>query len=287
MPRDDYELLDLVPGCKLERFGDAVIARPAPAAKKTRGTSRAHWPALTAEYVREGQQGEWVFHHPLPDPWIVRSAGQEHLLEATPSGQVGLFPEHAPLRGRLGAWLRERFDGAPDPAARVLDLFSYTGGNAMAAASAGAEVVSVDSAKSVLGWARRNAERNGLGDAPIRRIPEDATRFVEREVRRHRRYDVMLLDPPTFGRGPKGRTWKIERDLDPLLEAVSGLLAEGPALVLLTAHTTAWTPDGLSRTLDAALGDRAGSSESGVLRTVAASGERLFTGIWAVREIDA
>ena len=285
MPRDDYELLDIVPGRKLERFGDAVIVRPAPAAKKVAAKSRSQWPALTAEFVREGRQGEWIFHRPLPDPWIVRSAGREHYLEATPSGQVGLFPEQAPLRERLEARLKALVETRPS--ARVLDLFSYTGGNAMAAAAAGAEVVSVDSAKSVLGWARRNAERNGLGEAPIRRIPEDAMRFVEREARRGQRYDAVLIDPPTFGRGPGGRTWKIERDLEPLLGAVSSLLTDGPAFVLLTAHTTAWTPAGLAQKLTASLGDRPGMSESGVLRTVAASGERLFTGIWAQRETHA
>jgi 23S rRNA (cytosine1962-C5)-methyltransferase len=284
LERDDWELLDLDRGRKLERFGEVVVARPAPAVRRRSGVPREAWSEVAAEFVREGRAGRWVRHRALPDPWLCRSAGRVHELMATPSGQVGLFPEHAPLREALERSLRERTADGSRP--RVLDLFSYTGGSAMAAAAAGAEVVSVDSAKSVLGWARRNAERNGLGDAPVRRIPEDAARFVEREGRRGRRYDAVLLDPPSFGRGPGGRTWKIERDLAGLLAGVAELLSERSVLVLLTAHTTAWTPETLAGMLEAALGERPGRTGSGRLTLAARSGATLHSGVWARREFD-
>ena len=289
MESDGWEMIDLDRGRKLERFGAATIVRPAPAARDRARESRATWESIAAEFVREGRQGEWVFHRPLPDPWIVRSAGRDWILEATPSGQIGFFPEQEAARRRLEkrlrAWsarVRDAGDGAPNPM-RVLDLFSYTGGGAIAAAAAGAEVVAVDSVKGLLSWAKRNAERNGLAGAPIRWIPEDAARFCEREARRGSRYDAVVLDPPSFGRGPSGRTWKIERDLEPLLERVGTLLSDRPATVLVTMHTTDWTPPRLAGIVSRVLGARPGRTEAGLLAISAANGASLPSGVWAER----
>ena len=208
---DDYELLDLDDGLKLERFGAAVVVRPAPAARGPRVLDAPAWGRAAAEYTRRENRGEWRFRAPLPDPWVVRSAGLQYVLKATPSGQVGFFPEQT--------FLRERIVRRLDPGCRVLDLFGYTGGSTLAAAAAGAAVTHVDSARGVVRWARENAERNDLGGAPIRWIVDDAARFVAREARRGTTYDAVVLDPPSFGRGPKGEVWKIEKDLGALLAA--------------------------------------------------------------------
>jgi 23S rRNA (cytosine1962-C5)-methyltransferase len=154
----------------------------------------------------------------------------------------------------------------------------------MAAAGAGAEVTMVDGARGTVGWARRNFERNGLGEAPIRSIAEDAARFVEREARRGARYDAIVLDPPSYGRGPKGRTWKIERDLDGLLRACTELLTREALFLLVTAHTETWRMGELAGRLDAAAAARSGETGCGDLMLRAEDGRRLRAGIFAWRD---
>ena len=168
---------------------------------------------------------------------------------------------------------------------RLLNLFAYTGGSTLAGASAGAQVTHVDSARSVVNWARQNAERNGLAEAPIRWIVDDAARFAEREVRRGTTYDGIVLDPPSFGRGPKGELWKIEKDLDPLLRTCRKLLSPTARFVLVTAHTRGWRARELAARVDAAFADAPGSTEAGPLEIRGQTETVLRSGIFAWREL--
>jgi 23S rRNA (cytosine1962-C5)-methyltransferase len=286
MPDDDYELLDLDRGRKLERFGEVVLDRPAPAARGPR-RGRERWREAWAVYSRGKREGEgrWSIRRPLPDPWSVRSGGREFLLEASPSGQVGLFPEQAPLRRRVESLVRERGERA-DPV-RVLDLFSYTGGNAMAAAAGGGRVTAVDGARGALARARRNLARNGLDADRLRTIVDHVPGFVHREIRRANRYEAILLDPPSFGRGPKGEVWKLERDLDSLLAACVALLADRPKLLLVTAHAPSIRVADLASRVDRHSAARPGVTASGRLTLVTTEGGMLPSGIFALKEFHA
>lgn len=278
----DHALLDCGGGRKLERFGTVRVVRPAPAATGPVRDPSA-WTDADLEYVRsravrgrgEGE-GRWVVRRPAPDPWVVESGGIRFELACTPAGQVGLFPEQTALRERLGEWLRQR---SPSPV-RVLDLFAYTGGSTLAAAAAGAQVTYVDAARGMVGWMRRNLMLNGLTDAPVRSLAEDARRFVEREVRRDRRYDAVILDPPSFGRGPGGAAFRIETDLDGLLGTIVRLVAPR-GLVLLSAHTEAWTDARLASSLERAFDAAPARVQSGELTLEADSGAKLPSGVFA------
>jgi 23S rRNA (cytosine1962-C5)-methyltransferase len=275
---DTHSLLDCGDGRKLERFGGVVVDRPAPTAQEPRRNVSA-WANVTLR-LRDGQ---WQVIRALPDPWQVRLGGLEFGLRPTDAGQVGVFPEHeivrAPLRGRLDAWVAE---GTP-PA--VLDLFAFTGAVTLAAAARGCPVTYVDGSKPVLGWMRRNLELNGLKESSVRAIPEDVGRFVARAVRRGNRYDVVVLDPPSFGRGPEGHTFRIEADLDALLADVRRVLSDRPRAVLLTAHTEGWTASRLGAALGRAMEGLPGRTRTGELALVAESGAVLPAGIFAEREL--
>jgi 23S rRNA (cytosine1962-C5)-methyltransferase len=230
---DEYELLDFGDGRRLERMGGMVVDRPCPAAADGARTMPECWDGADLRYEQSaGGQGLWTGQAKLSEPWRVRHGTLRFELQPTPLGQVGLFPEQADSWTWLDAQIRRA--GRP---LRVLNLFAYTGGSTLAAAMAGAEVAHVDSAKPVVAWARRNAAQSDLATAAIRWIVEDAAKFVAREVRRGRRYDALILDPPSYGHGPRGETWKIDRHLDDLLSRCGNVLAERPAFVLLTCHT--------------------------------------------------
>jgi 23S rRNA (cytosine1962-C5)-methyltransferase len=239
---DQYELLDFGQGRKLERIGDHVLDRPAPAAEGTDRANPTAWNSAHARYDREAAQsrsrresdarGTWSPVDALPDSWTVSHGDLIFELRPTPFGHVGLFPEQA----ENWDWLAEKARQADRPI-RVLNLFAYTGGATLAAAAAGAEVTHVDAARNVVAWARRNAELSNLAEAPIRWIAEDATAYVRREQRRGARYDAIVLDPPSYGHGPQGQRWKLPDDLPALLAACARLTADQPQFMLLTAHT--------------------------------------------------
>ena len=202
---DQYELLDLGSGRKLERFGDFVLDRPSPAAEGYRPSDPRLWVTAAARYQRTtGERGRWTKRDELPDAWTITYHDTKLTIKLTPFGHVGLFAEQQ----ENWRWIDEQCRQFKQPP-RVLNLFAYTGGSTLAAAHAGAEVVHIDAAKNVVHWARQNAELSGLVNAPIRWIAEDASKFVEREVRRGNRYQGIILDPPSYGHGPKGERWKI------------------------------------------------------------------------------
>ena len=230
---DQYELLDFGSGRKLECFGDFVLDRPAPAADDFRQHEPPLWDTADARYDRtNGQRGRWTHRVALPEAWTTRYQHTEFTIKLTPFGHVGLFAEQQ----RNWQWIDEQCRQFSTPC-RILNLFAYTGGSTLAAATAGAEVVHIDSAQNVVHWARRNAENSGLATAPIRWIAEDAVKFVEREIRRGNHYQGVILDPPSYGHGPKGEPWKISEHLPHLLNACRQVLAEDDHFLLLTSHS--------------------------------------------------
>jgi len=238
-----WELLACGDGRKLERFGSVLLDRPAAQAIWPAG-SGAPWRSAHAAFQRgEGGTGDWqAGPTPAPGAWEVRWRDLAFELRLTGFGNVGLFPEHA---GHW-AWIEEtvaaRAAGGRAAPVEALNLFAYTGGASLAAAGAGARVTHVDGARAVNTWAALNAERSGVPADRLRLIADDALKFVRREMRRGHRYQLVVLDPPTFGRGPKGEVWKIERDLHALLTACADVLATDALGLLLTAHSPGVTP---------------------------------------------
>ena len=280
----DYELLDFGDGRKLERFGAWVLDRPCPAAEKV----KKH-PSLWGEAVArfEGDRaadGVWV---PKAKNWEaaqidfpVRLSPQDRFqlqLSPLPSGQIGIFFEQF----ANWQWIA-RQAARSDKVLRVLNLFAYTGGSTLAAACAGAEATHVDAAKSMIARARKNAKLSGLEDAPIRWIVEDAFKFCQREVKRGNQYDAVILDPPSYGHGPKGQEWSIKRDLLPLLKLCGELTAERRAFVLCTCHSSGIGPAELSAYLaDGLFGHCGQQPNSGKLYLQTADGRKLPSGVFA------
>jgi 23S rRNA (cytosine1962-C5)-methyltransferase len=265
---DDYELIDVGGGARLERFGPHVVERPHPnAVLEPRAPGR--WREADLRFDRDGG-----WSGPALDAartgWRVRLEDLVFEARPTDAGHVGLFPEHAAML----PWLRERVSATPAPA--VLNLFAYTGIVTLALARAGAAVVHVDASRPAVAWARRNAALNQLDDRPIRWLVDDAGAFVAREIRRERRYDGVVLDPPTYGHGASGRTWRLENDLEPLLANVRRLMMPD-GWVLLTAHTEALDADDLGLWLSTVVDD----VEVGELGLQATSGASLALGSFA------
>ena len=232
---DDYELLDSGDGRKLERFGKYVLARPCSQAMWRPRLSSADWGRADASFDRE-EGNRWHGRSNLPKEWQIKTAGVTFKLGGTDFGHLGIYPEQR----AQWRWIREavgRQTKDAGRAIRALNLFAYSGGSSMAAALGGAEVCHLDASKGMVDWARENARLNGLADSPIRWIVDDAHKFMKREVRRGRKYDAIVLDPPTFGRGAAGETYKIERDLKDTLSLVKALLSERPLFVLFSSHT--------------------------------------------------
>ena len=241
----DYELLDFGDGRKLERFGELVLDRPCPTAAGLPKAKPQAWSNADARYLGDRTDtGKW--NRKFDDFVIHVSSIRKMQLAALPSGQIGIFPE----QHKNWEWIPEQVGRQQKPV-RVLNLFAYTGGSTLAAAAAGAEVTHVDSAKSMVSRARHNAEISELADRPIRWIVEDSVKFCQREVKRSNQYDAVILDPPSYGHGPKGESWSIKRDLLPLLELCGQLTHKNRLFILLTCHT----PDIDEASLSAYLSD--------------------------------
>ena len=253
----DYRLLDAGGGNKLERWGNITLLRPDP---------QAVWPMdaeaearADAVYIRsQTGGGHWEFKKTLPESWHVRYGELKFVVRPTGFKHTGLFPEQAVNWDWMGNIVR----AAGEPL-RVLNLFAYTGGATAALAAAGAEVVHVDAAKGMIAWAKDNLAASGLLEKPVRFIVDDAMKFVLREGRRGRLYDAILMDPPSYGRGPTGEMWKIEEDLFPLVEACAALLSPNARFFLINSYTTGLAPGVLSNVLRVALAARGGKIEAG------------------------
>ena len=237
---EDYELIDSGDGRKLERFGRYVLARPCSQALWRPEASDQVWAKAEASFDRE-DGNHWHGRNNLPREWTITAAGIKFKLGGTDFGHLGIFPEQR----AQWKWLRrevERRGAGGQRKLSVLNLFAYSGGSTMAAALGGAQVCHLDASKGMVEWARENARLNGLSAAPIRWIVDDAHKFMKREIRRAHRYDAIILDPPSFGRGAGGEMYKIERDLKETLSLVKELLSERPAFVLFSSHTPGLSP---------------------------------------------
>jgi 23S rRNA (cytosine1962-C5)-methyltransferase len=258
---DDYALLDSGDGRKLERFGTVTLARPCAQAVWKPALPEAAWARADAAFDRaDGNQ--WHNRGALPDEWSIQTAGIAFKLTGTDFGHLGIFPEQR----AQWVWLREtvaRACASRRAPVHVLNLFAYSGGSTLAAALGGAEVCHLDASKGMVQWARDNARLNRLESHPVRWIADDAHKFLSREVRRDRRYDAVILDPPTFGRGQSNTLYKIEKDLPETLRLCRGLLTDAPLFVLLSAHTPGYSPIVLQNVLGQAVEALGGALSSG------------------------
>lgn len=244
----DFEVLDAGNGNKLERWGKVTLLRPDPQAVWTMKEHRAD-----AVYHRSSTGGgSWEFMKVLPESWLIKYKSLTFLVRPTGFKHTGLFPEQA-VNWDFMAERVKKFQSAYGRRPRVLNLFAYTGGATCACAKAGAEVVHVDAAKGMVAWAKDNAAECGLADAPIRYIVDDCLKFVRREKRRGNTYDGILMDPPSYGRGPGGEMWKIETGLWELVAACAEILSDTPCFFLINSYTTGLAPSVLKNVLQCAL----------------------------------
>ena len=233
----DYEVLDCSGGEKLERWGDYVLVRPDPQVIWNTKKEVKGWNNRNAHYHRSKKGGgEWEFFD-LPGQWSICYGDLKFHLKPFHFKHTGLFPEQAVNWD----WCAEKIRGA-GRRVKVLNLFAYTGGATVSAAAAGAMVTHVDASKGMVSWAKENAASSGLRDAPIRWIVDDCVKFVERELRRGNRYDAVIMDPPSYGRGPKGEIWKMEKEIHGFLRLCVGLLSERPLFVVVNSYTTGLQP---------------------------------------------
>ena len=233
----DYEVIDTSNGEKLERWGKYILLRPDPQVLWDTPKKNPAWKRLNAHYHRSKKGGgEWEFFD-LPEQWSIHYKDLTFHLKPFSFKHTGLFPEQA----ANWDWFSDLIQKANRPI-KVLNLFAYTGGATCAAAKAGASVTHVDASKGMVTWAKENTQASGLADAPIRWIVDDCVKFVEREIRRGNHYDAIIMDPPSYGRGPKGEIWKIEEKIHPFIALCEQLLSDDPLFFLVNSYTTGLAP---------------------------------------------
>ncbi len=241
----DYELIDCGGGERLERWGRAILVRPDPQAIWQTPRTDKRWKTPDGRYARSSTGGGQWAKKDVPERWTVDYKGLTFHIKPMNFKHTGLFPEQAANWDWAGELIRRA--GRP---ISVLNLFAYTGGATVACAKAGASVCHVDAAKGMVQWGRENAASSGLSDAPIRWIVDDCGKFVERELRRGRRYDAVIMDPPSYGRGPSGEIWKLEENLWPFVELVAQALSDKPLFFLINSYTTGLAPSVLTYILE-------------------------------------
>ena len=254
----DYELIDATNHNRLERWGKTLLIRPDPQIIWKNEEVSPLWARADAIYYRSAKGGgQWDYHKKLPQKWNIK--WQDLTLIVSPTGfkHTGVFPEQAVNWD----WFGEKIRNAGRPI-KVLNLFAYTGGATLAAAAAGASVTHVDASKGMVNWAKENAAASGLSGAPIRWLVDDCVKFVEREIRRGNHYDAIIMDPPSYGRGPKGEIWKIEDAIHPLIKLCTKILSDDPLFFLVNSYTTGLAPAVLTYMLATELKPWKGSVES-------------------------
>ncbi len=289
---NDYEVIDCSKGEKLERWGDYLLVRPDPQVIWDTPKKEKGWRKMNGHYHRSSKGGgEWEFFQ-LPKEWTIEYSlpiNKKLTFHLKPFSfkHTGLFPEQAANWNWFSQLIADAVSKGRQ--VKVLNLFAYTGGATLAAAAAGASVTHVDASKGMVNWAKENAISSGLKDAPIRWLVDDCVKFVEREIRRGNHYDAIIMDPPSYGRGPKGEIWKIEESVYPLIQLCSQILTDNPLFFLINSYTTGLQPAVLSYMISTVLGTANGTvtaseiglpvSSNGLVLPCGASGRYEATGI--------
>lgn len=289
---NDYEVIDCSKGEKLERWGDYLLVRPDPQVIWDTPRKEKGWRKMNGHYHRSSKGGgEWEFFQ-LPKEWTIQYSlliNKKLTFHLKPFSfkHTGLFPEQAANWNWFSQLIADAVSKGRQ--VKVLNLFAYTGGATLAAAAAGASVTHVDASKGMVTWAKENAISSGLKDAPIRWLVDDCVKFVEREIRRGNHYDAIIMDPPSYGRGPKGEIWKIEESVYPLIQLCSQILTDNPLFFLINSYTTGLQPAVLSYMISTVLGTANGTvtaseiglpvSSNGLVLPCGASGRYEATGI--------
>lgn len=289
---NDYEVIDCSKGEKLERWGDYFLVRPDPQVIWDTPKKENGWRKMNGHYHRSSKGGgEWEFFQ-LPKEWTIQYSlpiNKKLTFHLKPFSfkHTGLFPEQAANWNWFSQLIADAVSKGRQ--VKVLNLFAYTGGATLAAAAAGASVTHVDASKGMVTWAKENAISSGLKDAPIRWLVDDCVKFVEREIRRGNHYDAIIMDPPSYGRGPKGEIWKIEESVYPLIQLCSQILTDNPLFFLINSYTTGLQPAVLSYMISTVLGTANGTvtaseiglpvSSNGLVLPCGASGRYEATGI--------
>ena len=259
---NDYEVIDCSKGEKLERWGDYLLVRPDPQVIWDTPKKEKGWRKMNGHYHRSSKGGgEWEFFQ-LPKEWTIQYSlpiNKKLTFHLKPFSfkHTGLFPEQAANWNWFSQLIADAVSKGRQ--VKVLNLFAYTGGATLAAAAAGASVTHVDASKGMVTWAKENAISSGLKDAPIRWLVDDCVKFVEREIRRGNHYDAIIMDPPSYGRGPKGEIWKIEESVYPLIQLCSQILTDNPLFFLINSYTTGLQPAVLSYMISTVLGTANGT----------------------------
>ncbi len=281
-PQKEYELLDSGDGEKLERFGAFVLRRPDPQALWQKHLSPKDWADADASFVRAGNAGKWQFKEGVPKEWNIEYGGLKLNISPTPFKHTGIFPEQIVN----WEWSKEKIinhkSKIKDGEVTALNLFGYTGGATLALAKAGAQVCHVDASKTSITWARENAGLSGLRDTPIRWILDDAYEFVKKEIKRGKKYDCIIMDPPAFGHGPNGEVWKIEEQFIRFIEDTKKLLSDDPILFLVNGYASGYSSIAYKQNLTDLVEKSGGVIEDGELAIEEKySGRLLPSGIFA------
>jgi len=237
----DYELIDSGNGEKLERYGKYVLRRPDPQAIWIKDMSEGKWKNADAYFFRDEDKKGWKKNREMQNEWQISLGELKFNIKPTAFKHTGVFPEQEPNWNWIKDRIKNHESRITNQPIRVLNLFGYTGGATLAALSAGAEVTHVDSSKSAVTWAKENAEISGLSKKPVRWLIDDVRKFVMREIKRGVKYDGIIMDPPSFGRGAKSEIWKIEDDLPKLLEECSKILSDEPAFFLINGYASGYS----------------------------------------------
>jgi 23S rRNA (cytosine1962-C5)-methyltransferase len=284
----DYELLDSGNGKKLERYGDFVLSRPDPQALWKPLKDSKEWHKADAVFIRKGKEVEWNKKKTLPEAWNIVFGRMTFEIRPTTFKHTGLFPEQLSnwqwMEKKITKEVKEAAGAAPQGrrTVQILNLFGYTGGATLACAKAGAEVVHLDGSKMAIAWARKNQELSGLSEKPIRWILDDAMMFLKREVKRGNKYDGIIMDPPSFGHGPKGEVWKIEENFTELMDLCAAVLSEKPLFVLVNGYASGYSPIAYQNNLLPLVQKFGGEIETGELAIGETGTERsLPCGIFA------
>lgn len=270
----DYELLDSGDGLKLERFGKYTFARPESQAMWSRALPKSIWEDAHGVFQPTGEEsgGHWVIKKKVDEKWIMNYGDLKFWAMTTPGRHLGVFPEVASHWDFMADSI-QKTGSRPN----VLNLFGYTGLASLAAAAAGASVTHVDASKKSVSWARENQELSGLGDRPIRWIVEDTVKYVQREIKRGMKYDGIILDPPKFGRGPKGEVWEVYKSLPNLLEMCRQCLSDNPLFVIVTVYAVRASAIHVAQAVNEMMKRYEGETDSGELVTREKSANRLLS----------